>query len=149
MTHRLDRLCPILVGALLVAAGVGNASGQTRIVTGKVTDSLTSEVVTSGQVSAQGTTLNATIKDDGTFTLVVPTRDVTLTIRSIGFKRRDVPVPASQSAVLATLARDYFQLEAIVVTGQATGVEKKNLANSVASITGDQLTKVPTARPSW
>src|SRR5581483_1705469 len=99
-------------------------SAQSRIVTGKVTDSLTGEVVPSGQVSVVGTTTGATIKDDGTFTIAVPARDVVLTVRSIGFKRRDVPLAASQSAVTVNLARDYFQLEAIVVTGQATGVEK-------------------------
>ena len=78
-------------------------------------------------------------KDDGTFTLSAPTRDVTISIRSIGFKRTDIPVPASQNAVSAALARDYFQLEAIVVTGQATGVERKNLANAVATVNAQQL----------
>jgi hypothetical protein len=61
------------------------AAAQTRIVAGRVTDSLTSEVITSGQVTVQGTTIGATIKDDGTFTIAVPTRGVTLSVRSIGF----------------------------------------------------------------
>src|SRR5437773_12548448 len=76
-----------LLAAILVVLAVGQASAQTRVVTGKVTDSLTSEPITSGQVSVAGTTIGATIKDDGTFTLAVPTRDVTITARSIGFKR--------------------------------------------------------------
>src|SRR6185503_13761917 len=118
-------------------------AAQTRIVTGRVADSLTSEVVPSGQVSVVGTTTATTIKDDGTFTIAVPTRDVVLTVRSIGFKRRDIPVPSSQSSVTVNLARDYFQLEAIVVTGQATGVEKRNLANSVATVSAQQLAQVP------
>jgi TonB-linked SusC/RagA family outer membrane protein len=128
-----------------VVAGASSLSAQTRVVTGKVTDSLTSEIVTSGQVSVVGTTIGGTIKDDGTFTIAVPARDVMLSIRSIGFKRKDVAVPASQSAVEASLERDYFQLEAIVVTGQATGVERKNLANSVASVNSDQISKAPSA----
>src|SRR5205085_8054921 len=41
------------------------------------------------------------------------------------------------------LPRDYFQLEAIVVTGQATGVERLNLANSVATVVAEQLVKTP------
>ncbi|MBI4501904.1 MAG: SusC/RagA family TonB-linked outer membrane protein [Gemmatimonadetes bacterium] len=135
----------VICAALLSVLGSAVLHGQTRIVTGRVTDSLTSEAVTSGQVSVQGTTVGASIQEDGTFTVSVPAREVTLTIRSIGFKRRDVPVPADQSTVAVALARDYFQLEAIVVTGQATGVERKNLANSVASVTGDQLVKTPTA----
>src|SRR4029078_8732663 len=86
-------------------------------------------------------TIGATLKDDGTFTLAVPTRDVTLSIRSIGFKRKEVAVAASQNSVQVALARDFFQLEAIVVTGQATGIERRNLANAVATVTADQLVK--------
>src|SRR6185503_2167586 len=111
-----------------------SAQGQTRIITGKVTDSLSGAPITTGQVAVQGTTVGTGIRDDGTFTLAVPTREVTLMFRSIGFKRLDVRVPANQNSVAAALARDYFQLEAIVVTGQASGVERKNLANSVATV---------------
>ena len=117
------------LAAVLLSLGLAQASAQTRIVTGKVVDSLTSESVTSGQVSLVGTTVGATVKDDGTFTLAVPTRDVTIQVRSIGFKRRDIPIPVSQNSIQVALERDYFQLEAIVVTGQATGIERKNLAN--------------------
>src|SRR5260370_5530459 len=136
---------PVMCAALLAVLGSAALYGQTRIVTGRVTDSLTTEIVTSGQVSVQGTTAATGSQSDGTFTITVPVRDATLTIRSIGFKRRDVLVPAAQNTVTVALARDYFQLEAIVVTGQATGVEKKNLANAVATVTGDQLTKTPAA----
>src|SRR5258706_63743 len=114
----------VLMTAVLAAASVGHAAAPTRIVTGRGSDSLTSEPVTSGQVTVQGTTITTTIKDDGTFTLAVPARDVMLSIRSIGFKRKDAAVPVAQNAVQASLARDYFQLEAIVVTGQATGIER-------------------------
>ena len=131
-----------LFAAGLVSLGAASASAQTRVVTGKVIDSLTSEVVTSGQVSVVGTTIGTTIKEDGTFTLAAPARDVSIAVRSIGFKRRDVSVPASQSAVQVNLERDYFQLEAIVVTGQATGVEKRNLANAVSTVTGAEVSKV-------
>src|SRR6185295_16941174 len=57
-----------------------------------------------------------------------------------------VPVPAGQNAVQVMLERDYFQLEAIVVTGAATGVERRNVANAVASVSAEQLVKqAPTA----
>jgi len=73
-----------------------------------VADALTAEPVTSGQVTVQGTTVGTAVKDDGTFTLAVPPRDVTLTVRGIGFKRRDVSVPARQSLVNVSLTRGYF-----------------------------------------
>src|SRR5262245_66594008 len=105
--------------ALLVVLGAGPAWGQNRIITGRVMDSVTSQPVVSGQVAVQGATTGTSIKDDGTFTLAVPSRDAILMFRSIGFKRKDVTVPAGQNSVQVSLARDYFQLEAIVVTGQA------------------------------
>ncbi|MBI4420186.1 MAG: TonB-dependent receptor plug domain-containing protein, partial [Gemmatimonadetes bacterium] len=135
-----------IVGCFIAMAwlvGATPAGAQTRIVTGRVADSLTSDAVTSGQIQVQGTTITTTIKDDGTFTLGLPARDVVLSVRSIGFKRRDVPVSAAQGSVQIGLERDYFQLEAIVVTGQATGVEKRNLANAVATVSAAEVSKVP------
>ncbi|MBI4421400.1 MAG: TonB-dependent receptor plug domain-containing protein, partial [Gemmatimonadetes bacterium] len=140
MTHNL---VTVAVGALLLVLARAPVAAQTRIITGRVTDSLSSEAVTSGQVTVQGTTIGTTIKDDGTFTIAAPVRDVTLSLRSIGFKRKDLAVSARQNAVQVGLARDYFQLEAIVVTGQASGVERKNLANAVATVNAEQLATVP------
>src|SRR5438552_11134203 len=139
------KLGSTLCVGLLILLGAAGARAQTRIVTGRVTDSLTAEVITSGQVAVQGTTVGTQVQGDGTFTVAAPPKDVTITVRSVGFKRKDVAVPASQNSVQVSLARDYFQLEAIVVTGQATGVEKKNLANAIATVTADQLTKSPAA----
>ena len=53
----------------------------------------------------------------------VPVRDVVLSGQEHRLQTARRSVPAAQNAVQVTLERDYFQLEAIVVTGQATGVE--------------------------
>jgi TonB-linked SusC/RagA family outer membrane protein len=127
---------------LLVAS---SALAQTRTISGKVTDSVTSEAIVSGQVSLQGTAVSTAIKTDGTFSLAVPERAVVLVVRSIGFKAGRVSVAATQNAVQVRLAKDYFQLEAVVVTGQASGVERVNLANSVATVSAEQLVATPTA----
>src|SRR5437899_3213638 len=97
-----------LAAAFALLLPATQALGQTRIITGRVTDSLTNDPITTGQVSVQGTTTGTTIKDDGTFTIAAPARDVTLMFRSIGFKRKDVAVPAAQNAVQASLGRDFF-----------------------------------------
>src|SRR5262245_38787712 len=85
MRYRLSWL-----SAVLVSRGVGPAWAQTRIITGRVSDSTTSQPVVSGQVAVQGAGTGTSIKDDGTFTLAVPARDVVVMFRSIGFKRKDV-----------------------------------------------------------
>src|SRR6185503_6248960 len=88
-----------LLAVVLMMLSVGTVVAQTRVVTGRVLDSLTNQAVTSGQVTVQGTLVSTSVEDDGTFTLAVPTRDVMLVVRSIGFKRRDVAVPVSQNSV--------------------------------------------------
>ncbi len=139
--NRASALCAIL----LLFLGIGPAVAQTRVVSGKVVDSVTTAPLTSGQVSVQGTTLTAPIADDGTFSLAVPLRDLLLMVRSVGYKRRDVAVPATQGSVEVRLVRDVFQLEEVVVTGQATGVERRNLPNAVATVSADRLVETPTA----
>jgi TonB-linked SusC/RagA family outer membrane protein len=131
--------------AALLFLGTRFASAQTRIITGKVTDSVTTQEVTTGQVSVQGMAVAVGIKTDGTFSITVPDRAVVLLIRSIGFKSKALNVPATENTVQFRLAKDLFQLEAVVVTGQATGVERQNLANAVATVSADQLVSTPTA----
>ena len=73
MRYRLSWL-----SVLLVILGAGPAWAQTRIITGRVTDSVTTQPLVSGQVAVLGATTGTTVKDDGTFTLAVPARDVVL-----------------------------------------------------------------------
>ena len=47
-------------------------------------------------------------------------------VRAIGFQRKEVPVPATVSSVTIVLQEDPFKLEAVVVTGQATTLERRN-----------------------
>jgi TonB-linked SusC/RagA family outer membrane protein len=136
----------LLTAALLVLLA-GNAAAQapqTRTITGTVTDSVTSEVVTTGQVLVQGTTVTTGIRNDGTFTIAAPSRAVVLIVRSIGYKAKRVSVPVNQSTAQVHIARDLFELEAVVVTGQATAVERVNLANAVATVSAQQLVTTPT-----
>src|SRR3989454_350080 len=76
-------------------------------------------------------------------TSVAPAGAATLVFRRIAFKRREVQLPADQNTADATLEPDVFNLEAVVVTGQATGVERRNAAIATSVITGSEVTSVP------
>ena len=67
-----------------------------------------------------------------------------LSVRRIGFKRRVVDVAADRNAVDVSLERDALKLEELVITGQGTAVARQNLANDVASVDAEALTKVQT-----
>jgi hypothetical protein len=114
-------------------------------VTGTVKDAESSQPIGAAQVAVKGTTRNAIGREDGAFTISVPTGAVTLVVRHIGFTIAEVNVGAEQTTVDVRMRRDVVNLEQVVVTGQASAVERRNLANSVASVGADQIASMPSA----
>ena len=143
----LFALVPTLLLALcLGAAAPRHAQAQTRTVTGTVTDVESNEPLRGAQLTVKGQPqIGALARDNGTFSINVPTTDIVLVVRRIGYPQREVPVSASTSNVEIRLRRDVLKLDQIVVTGQASSISRKNLANSVASVDAEDLTKVPAA----
>jgi TonB-dependent SusC/RagA subfamily outer membrane receptor len=92
-----------------------------------------------------GTPAGVRTNANGEYRINVPTGEVTLLVRSIGFKRAELKVPASQSTANFTLEKDVLQLEGVTVTGAATTVEKRNAATAVSSVNAEELTRVPAA----
>ena len=117
--------------------------GQTQLLMGKVTDSVTTRVIASGEILVLGTALTAPIREDGSFALSVPVREITLSVRSDGYKPKEVTIRPGDDLVRINLERDYFQQNKEVVSGQATSVERKNLANTVAQISSEDIAKSP------
>lgn len=130
--------------ALVVFGGMAEARAQQRSITGRVTSAVSGEGLGGAAVSVVGSPVTAVTGPDGSFSLVAPDGPVTLVARVIGYKRRQVPVPAGQSSASISLEQDIFNLEAVVVTGAATGVEQRNLANSVTTVRAEQLVRAPT-----
>src|SRR2546427_11842013 len=60
----------------------------------------------------------------------------------MGISRKDVLVPATQTNMAVALNEDVFELEAVVVTGQATTLERKNATTATAYVSGEDVTKV-------
>src|SRR5438477_3404455 len=80
---------------------------------------------------------------DGNFSINVGTGDVRLLVRAIGFQRKEVAVPASQSSVTIGLDEDPFKLEAVVVTGQATTIERRNATTAPVQVGNGELNNAP------
>ena len=132
-----------LVSLALFWGAASGALAQQRQITGRVTTALTGEPVAGAAVSVLGTAAAVVTKEDGQFSLQAPPGDVTLVVRRIGYKHRTVPVPAAQGSVDIALEQDVFNLEAVVVSGQVTGIEKRNAPNAVATVSGEELHRVP------
>ena len=129
--------------SLALSFAVGIAAAQQRSITGKVVSATSSEPVAGATVSVIGTPISAISNDRGEFSLAGAGGTVTLSVRAVSYKRRQVTVPGDQASVSVSLEPDVFNLEAVVVTGQATGVEQRNLANAVTTVPTEQLNRAP------
>jgi len=134
---------PLLTLALATLVGVLGASAQQRQITGRVTSATNGEAIAGVNVSVTGTAFAAVTNAEGRYAVSAPSGAVTLVFRRIAFKRREVPVPADQNAADAALEPDVFNLEAVVVTGQATGIERRNAAIATTNVTGQEISAVP------
>jgi TonB-linked SusC/RagA family outer membrane protein len=137
-----QRMCGVVVFLLLLTAGT--AESQVRQISGRVTNAQTEQGLSEATIAVLGTEIVAQAGNDGRFVLNAPDGAVTLVVRSIGYKRQQITVPAGQESVDVALEADPFKLEEIVITGQATGVEKRNLPNAVATVDAGELTRAPT-----
>jgi TonB-linked SusC/RagA family outer membrane protein len=131
--------------ALALAGGGNMAAAQQRPVGGRVTSSVTGQPVAGASVAVVGTPIVVVTDQRGEYSLSAPGGPISLLVRSIGFKRRTVAVAADQSQANVTLDQDVFNLEAVVVTGQATAVEQRNLPQAVSTVTAEQLVRAPTS----
>jgi TonB-linked SusC/RagA family outer membrane protein len=129
---------------VLLVAGVPGVSAQVREVSGRVTSEQTGQGIGEAVISVQGTRIAFRSANDGRFVFNIPDGDQTLSVRAIGFKRDSVVVSATQTTVTIALEPDPFKLEEVVVTGQSTGIEKRNLPNAVATVSASELTRAPT-----
>jgi TonB-linked SusC/RagA family outer membrane protein len=68
---------------------------------------------------------------------------VRLQVRLIGYKRVEYTLPAASTTADFALAQDVFKLNEVVVSGQATTIERRSATTSVALVTSDELRRVP------
>src|ERR1043166_4565098 len=137
-------LAAVLLGGLIGVNGPAWAQGRT--LSGTVKDSLTGEGIEAARISVQGSTIVGSSNRVGEFTLTgVPAGAVTLLVRAVGYRRREVPVAPGTPSAPGALSKGLFPIGEIGVAGQATGIERRNLANAVATIGSEDLSTHPTA----
>src|SRR5437879_1093093 len=119
------------------------AGAQNREVTGKVTRAIGDAPVAGATVIEIGGQGVARTGADGAFRITVAPADVRLLVRAIGFQRKEVPVSASTATVTLTLEEDPFKLEAVVVTGQATTLQRRNATTATVQVSSDEINRAP------
>jgi TonB-dependent starch-binding outer membrane protein SusC len=121
-----------------------SAWAQERVITGRVTSAEDGSSLPGVNVVVKGTT-NGTVTDvDGKYSLSIPSAGGSLIFSFIGLKTSEVAV-GERSILDVQLGLDVTQLSEIVVTGTGVATEKRKLAISVESISGDKLPNIPNA----
>jgi len=134
----------LTIGLVITTLGLQWGLAQSFSVSGTVTDAETGEPLAGTQVLVKGTFVGTTTNLEGFFQLNVPAEGVTLLFTYIGYKTLEVDVSTATKALKVQLEPDVLKQEEVVVTGLASSVKRRNLANAVATISGDELVSVPT-----
>jgi len=129
-------VCPALVAA--------QATGTIR---GRVTEAATGAPLPSAQIRIDGTTLGAQTGPDGTYTITgVPTGAQFVSTRRVGYAPERAAVTASAGE---TVNRDFalraaaVTLNEVVVTGVAAPTTKRQLGNTIETVSGEQVAEAP------
>ncbi|MGH7712822.1 MAG: TonB-dependent receptor plug domain-containing protein, partial [Gemmatimonadaceae bacterium] len=140
----MQSLCYLCSALVLVSWTALSSAAQTRTVSGTLRDSLGGTPLITGSVTVRGTALGANVRSNGQFTIAnVPAGPVTLVARSLGYKRREADLPPGVTNVTIALERDVLRIEQVVVTGQATSIERRSAPNAVATVDAAELAVVP------
>ncbi|HZF68665.1 MAG TPA: SusC/RagA family TonB-linked outer membrane protein [Gemmatirosa sp.] len=119
------------------------AQATSRPVTGTVTAVAGNGPLQDITVSAAGTNAVTRTNERGQFRINVPTGEVVLVVRGIGYKRVTQRVPATVTNVDFRLEKDILQLEQVTVTGQTTTLETRNATTAVSVVSPQELTRAP------
>lgn len=118
-------------------------SAQDRRITGTVVQAASGEPIAAAEISV-GAGFAATLSNaEGRFIISVPAGEVRLQVRAFGFQRTEVTVPANQTTVQISMETDVFRMDELVVTGQATTIERRSATTAIEYVSGEELTKVP------
>lgn len=122
---------------------LASAQAQRRV-TGRVTAQGGTDPLPGASVQVVGTQIGQYTDDQGRFSVLVPTGPQEIRVRRIGYKAQVLPIAADQTELNVSLVKDVLQLEAEVITGAATSVNRVNAATDVAVVNSEQLNRVPT-----
>ena len=131
-----------VLAAALALTGVP-AAAQQREISGTVTAAQGGQPLAGARVTLAGTSRGVNTGPDGSFRIGAPAGDVRLRAALLGYVAAEQSVPAGQGTVAFRLATDALRLEQVVVTGQATSVARRNLANGVSTVSGEDVQRAP------
>jgi TonB-linked SusC/RagA family outer membrane protein len=124
----------------------GNALGQARTISGKVTSAEDGNALPGVNITVKGTSTGVISDADGTYRIGVPADATTLVFSFIGFRRAEVVI-GNRTEINQVLQVDTRQLNEVVVTSFGIQKEKKELGYAVQEVKGQDIAE--TNRPNF
>lgn len=128
-----------LISALLLFSFV---QAQNRVVTGTVTDALTSQPQPGITVKAKGAATSTQTNENGVYSINVAADITILVFSGVGFATQEVTITGNDVADVA-LSNESKQLNEVVVTALGISRQKKALGYAVQEIKGSELETRP------
>ena len=132
----MKKLCKIWLWALALIVTSAYAQDG-RELTGTVTSG--GQPVPFSNVFVKGTTLGTQTDLDGKYKLTVPASATTLVFTSVGFKNKEVAIPAGTNVLDIAAEKDVLELNQVVVTALGIKKEQRALGYSVQQVKGEEV----------
>lgn len=123
----------------LVMFGWQVAIAQTKVATGKVTDSKDAAPLSGVTVTAKGTNVSTTTIEDGSFRLNIPNNINTLVFTFVGYATQEAAVSDLMNISLVVGDKS---LSEVVVVGYGTAI-KRDLTGNIAKVKGSEVQNMP------
>jgi len=140
----MKKLIHQLLVLLFIVLMPGWLYGQDKTIAGKITDA-GGRALQNVTISVKQSGLATATDADGKFKLSIPA-NATVIISAAGFKSQTIKAADVQTELQIKLTEDVARLDEVVVTGLATNVKRRNLANAVATISAKELNGIAPAQ---
>ncbi|MDR8392810.1 SusC/RagA family TonB-linked outer membrane protein [Aliifodinibius sp. S!AR15-10] len=137
-----DRSFSNLLLVLAVATfllGFSYATVAQFTVSGTVTEEQTDQPLIGVTIQVQETGSGVVTNSQGEYEIELQGSSATLVFSYIGYQTKTFPVDSNTGTLDVTLRQDIAELGEVVVSGLGTTVKRENLANSVSSISAEEL----------
>lgn len=129
----------IRLGILAMLLLLSNTAIAQFTVEGIINDSKTGEPLVGVNIFHPNSQNGTTTDTEGEFSLEIPGQSATIRVSYIGYITEQIEVSQTNNELEIELEPDVANLDEVVVTGLATSVKRENLANSVSSVSANEL----------